>query len=59
MVEILMCKGSIFYHLLKEYEETIPIFKKVIELDPNIWNPYINIGLSYFRQKMTEKSIEW
>lgn len=45
------------YFLKEEYEKTIPLLQKVIELEPEEPNHYINLGISYFFLKKFEDSI--
>ena len=36
---------------LKEWDEAIPAFRKVLETDPNDGNCYFNLGLCYFHKE--------
>ena len=39
-------------------KEIIELYKKVIELKPDLWEAYYNLGLSYYEMKNNDKVIE-
>jgi tetratricopeptide (TPR) repeat protein len=58
-VNIDTAKISVVSNTKQQYENTLPVFKKIIELRPDIAETYYTIACIYSRQGKNQESIRW